>query len=96
MGAVDFFHRAAGKTAKDAFAEATRQARYEQGQGGYSGTIAEKRSFVMIAVPAGKTATDYADELIQNGDRRVDDKYGPAGCVKITDGEYLFFGWASS
>jgi hypothetical protein len=26
----------------------------------------------------------------------VDDKWGPAGCIKLNEGEYLFFGWASS
>ena len=28
--------------------------------------------------------------------RTTDDKRGPAGCVALGDGVYLFFGWASS
>lgn len=44
----------------------------------------------------------YSDYLIDKGDRRIDDKWGPAGCICLkkpegtTPGEWLFFGWASS
>jgi hypothetical protein len=27
---------------------------------------------------------------------KVDDKWGPAGCIDMQDGTFLFFGWASS
>ena len=42
MGASTFLTRATGKTAREAFASATSDARYEHGHGGYTGTIAEK------------------------------------------------------
>jgi len=43
---------------------------------------------------------DVADVLLQICDRRVDDKWGPAGCIDLTprkkrDKEFLFFGVAS-
>ena len=97
MGADTFFNHAKGKTANEAFKNAVQDAAHEYGHGGYTGTIAEKQSFVMIELPNDtKDAIAYANELIDNNDQRIDDKWGPAGCIKVKDGEYLFFGWASS
>jgi hypothetical protein len=45
---------------------------------------------------------EYARYLINEGDDRVDDKWGPAGCICVKEptatepGEWIFFGWASS
>jgi hypothetical protein len=113
MGAEVFFTRARGNTAKEAFQAATEEARYEHGHGGYSGTIAEKHSFKVIPFSGadGISSGEYADLLIERCDSRVDDKWGPAGCIQVPDSEpedkydyyvgeganrYLFFGWASS
>ena len=96
MGADTFIQKSSGKTAKEAFIEAQRQASYEHGHGGYTGSIAEKQSIVNIQLPKGKDAIDYAYELINNGDERIEDKWGPAGCIHIEGDNYLFFGWASS
>lgn len=49
-----------------------------------------------------RVASAIADALIDIGDPRIDDKWGPAGCIEVdgpnADGQrrYLFFGWASS
>ncbi len=96
MGAQEFTQKAKGKTAKDAFHAAREQAYYDYGHAGYTGSIAEKSEFVEIPVPTGQEAIQFASQLLANADPRVDDKWGPAGCVKITNGEYYFFGWASS
>ena len=96
MGACEFTTASKGATAQEAFISARDQAQWEHGHGGYSGTIAEKGSFVEIELPEGKSASEYADELMNNQDERVDDKWGPAGCIKVREGMYLFFGWASS
>ncbi len=105
MGAVTFEQRAEGKDAKQAFAKARDAAAWEHGHGGYTGTIAEKREFVMIDPKTEGEKTDdwsqidyenYARELAGSGDPRVDDKWGPAGCIQLSDREFLFFGWASS
>ena len=53
MGASEFFNVAEGKTADAAFKKLVAQAQWEHGHGGYSGTIAEKRSFVEFARPKG-------------------------------------------
>lgn len=96
MGATSFFHSATGKTAAEAFNVARDEAAYDHGHAGYTGTVTEKINFVMIPLPKGKTADQYANELIDEGDDRIDDKWGPAGCIQVSEGQFLFFGWASS
>lgn len=96
MGACDFFTVGNGPTARDAFLFAKEEALYESGHDGYSGTIAEKSSYRMIELPEGKDAFDYAEELLDNDDSRISDKWGPAGCIKIKEGSFLFFGCAAS
>lgn len=96
MGASTFIVTASGKTAKEAFKIAREDAQYESGHGGYTGTIAEKDSFVMITCELGMDPYEYADDLIDEGDPRIDDKWGPAGCIALGNDKYLFFGWASS
>ena len=96
MGACEFFTSATGDTAKNAFMAAAEAARYESGHGGYTGTIAEKYQFVMIDLPKGKDPWQFADELMEASDPRIENKWGPAGCIKVRTGMYLFFGWASS
>jgi hypothetical protein len=91
MGASIFMVTASGNTAEEAFKSAVEDARCECGYGGYTGTIAEKRSFVLVERPRGVNPTDYAEELVGEFD-----KWGPAGCIKIKKGKYLFFGFASS
>lgn len=96
MGAETFMVRVRGKTAADAFNSAIRDAQHECGHGGYTGTIAEKQSFVMIPVDKGVDPLKFADDMLFDGDARVDDKWGPAGCIDLENGMFLFFGWASS
>ncbi len=98
MGGQVFQTVAAGTTAEDAFSAARATAQYEHGHGGYSGTIAEKRGFVMVerAPMSRQAARAKADEMIDAGDPRIDDKWGPAGCIPLDDGRFFFFGWASS
>lgn len=95
MGATTFCNRQKGTTARQAFADAREEAYYRFGHDGYTGSIAEKSKFMMIALPEGEDAMTYAWKLIDEGDPRVDDKWGPAGCIDEGDGNYLFFGWAS-
>jgi len=103
MGADSFFDEGYGKTAREAFDTLAEDARHEYGYGGYSGTIAEKSSFTAITMGTmePKAVNSYAESLLMEGDARVDDKWGPAGCIEMTSDrkglrKFLFFGWASS
>jgi hypothetical protein len=107
MGATTFFAKATGPTAEEAFKRERWSAQSEYGCGGYTGTIAEKSEFVMIDV-GDCDPYETANKLIDEDDPRVSDKWGPAGCIDLTDTPhafggpngrhrktYLFFGWAS-
>lgn len=109
MGANTFFTRSSGTTARSAFDAAVEDALYEYGHRGYTGTIAEKTEYVEIPLPQGEDAFHYAESLIDKGDSRINNKWGPAGCLEMPpdqvqgfgfekEGErvYLFFGWASA
>lgn len=98
MGAYDFYTSAAGATADEAFDTARAAALHERGHGGYTGTIAEKHSFTMIVTEpkSDSEAMTMARKLVNEGDPSIDDKYGPAGCIPLDTGEFLFFGWAAS
>ena len=110
MGADSFIVVATGDNAQQAFDKAVKNAQHENGHGGYTGTIAEKRSFRIIHLgpaPEGKKtmawATDEANRLLEECDPRIDDKWGDAGCFALGVGEnkmgiptYVFFGYASS
>lgn len=96
MGANVFMITAKGGDAREAFISAVREAQYECGHGGYTGTIAEKDNFNVIALKEGLEPREYADKLIDDCDPRIDDKWGPAGCFDLGGGRYFFFGWASS
>jgi hypothetical protein len=97
MGADEFFTMSEAGTAKEAFQKAVDEARLEYGRGGYTGTIAEKSSFKMVNVPEGVPPVEYAQGMLSDySNKEVQDKWGPALCVKVNTGQYLFFGVASS
>jgi len=96
MGADVFMITATGVSARDAFNNAREEALWEHGHGGYTGSIAEKDSYKLISLKEGCEPYEYAEELIENEDSRIDDKWGPAGCFDLGGNRYLFFGWASS
>jgi hypothetical protein len=86
------------KTAKAAFNEAVKEALYDYGHSGYTGSIAEKQKFIMLNDKPlePNEAKDLVRKIEDEGDDRIDDKWGPAGCIKLTTKEYIFIGWASS
>lgn len=96
MGATTFMVSSKGETAADAFKAAVQEARYLYGNSGYSGTIAEKNSFVVVGkATTTQKAGKMANKMIDASDPRVDDKWGPAGCIECKGGLYVFFGWTS-
>ena len=65
-GADTFFVESSGPNAKSAFDYAKADAARRHGNRGYTGTISEKSSFVLIDLPKGKDPFKYARELIDN------------------------------
>jgi hypothetical protein len=108
MGSSTFENLGGGKTPEVAFAKLIKGAKYFHGHGGGSGTIAEKSRFIMIELPADvqksmkgkiedkvKIVREYSNKLIQARDIRIDDKWGPAGCIQVSPTKFFFFGWAA-
>jgi len=109
MGASEFETMSYAADPNAAFVAAKQRAREEYGSRGYTGTIAEKGSFRAIDFrPAGKLPTleqarDEVSRMFDVGDPRVDDKWGPAGCIEVAftppagnkRRAFLFFGMAS-
>ncbi|MDF3130376.1 hypothetical protein P0Y35_14310 [Kiritimatiellaeota bacterium B1221] len=96
MGASPFITTAHGKTVQRAFNDAVESASFKEGHGGYTGSIAEKNSFVRIPLPKGVKPYEEANRLIEEDDKRISDKWGPAGVFELGKDRWLFFGWASS
>ena len=95
MGASEFGVYGTGKTAAEAFRNAVEEADAEFGhRQGYSGTINSKRSFKEVSVPSGKDLSTFLQELADDDNHFSQDKYGPAGCVKVSDDQWFFFGIA--
>lgn len=97
MGARDFSSFADGATAKAAFQNAREQAIAEHGNR-RNGTVSEKSDFVMVDKPAHlgddeRAILRHAFGLLSERDD-IDDKYGPAGCIQVKPGRFLFFGMA--
>ena len=86
MGAVTFETLAFGKTAEEAFSKAVEDARHTHGHGGYTGTIAEKDTFEVIPEREhkGRQKRTVARELIEEGDKRIQSKRGPAGAINCS------------
>ena len=86
MGAEEFDTVVLGEDdLQAAFAAARHRAEYDYGHAGYTGTIAEKDSVVVIqneAVPIDQ-AWAIAAPLLDNDDPRIADKWGPAGAIRI-------------
>lgn len=94
MGADFFITKSTGKTAEQAFKQAVKDAKYEYGHKGYTGSMAEKDSFIRIDDLHPDFVTGWTHKAMN--DERIIDKWGPAGCIDLGNGEYLFFGWASA
>ena len=95
MGASEFYIVMKGTTAREAFNDARDDALYEWGHGGYTGSIAEKDTFVMIPLPDDVDAEDYAYSIVDDHPK-LDGKWGPAGCFRLDEDTFAFFGTASS
>ncbi|MFF4933416.1 hypothetical protein ACFY2H_31675 [Streptomyces griseofuscus] len=98
MGAYDFITSGSNQDVENAFLGAKEEAAWEFGHGGYTGTIAEKSDFVLVAdSPMSPAAAEqYAQHLLESDDERIRDKWGPAGAIPVDDGTWLFVGYASS
>lgn len=95
MGASTFVNSGKGETATKVFKSLVDQDRYENGHC-YSGGIGMKHTFREVTLPKGANVHEFIQQLLDDDSHWVSDKDGPAGCIKVKDNEWVFFGWASS
>lgn len=97
MGGDSFTEKVKGcDTAEEAFNAAVTAAKYEYGNRGYTGSIAEKETFVMFDYnPGPMTDNDFADWLLHNKEE-LHPYDSPAGCFENDNGAFHFFGVARS
>lgn len=107
MGAEQFVTFASGKRMDVAFRRAVKQAEYDHGHEGYTGTIAEKEEVRVFETHDAKNpmplkdADELAWDTIQNDKPPyvVPNKWDEALAIRVKDEEHdgwIFFGWASS
>jgi hypothetical protein len=89
-GGQDFEVFMRGTNAKKLFSDAVRDAQYESGSGGYTGTIAEKHGFTMAqSTPVTK---NQAQEIMWGSGRWSadrNDKWGDAYCLPIASSKVV-------
>ncbi|MEO3976682.1 hypothetical protein [Streptomyces sp. CAU 1734] len=98
MGAYEFITPGASGDVERAFFNAKADAVLESGRRQYTGTIAEKDGFVLVAdrPMSLAAAEEYATHLLNTDDERIRDKRGPAGAIPVDDGSWIFVGNASA
>ena len=76
MGAMDYMNVGKGKTAREVFDRLTDDAKWERGHGGYTGTIAEKDSYVEFKRPKGMRRATVIKAVRDLGHNRLNG-HGP-------------------
>lgn len=95
MGAEYFQVKATGNTIDEAFRKAVSDAEVEDGDEGYSGTIAEKSSYTLHRNLMGMEPRQFISYIL-DADEDASDKWGPANAIEIAPNTWIFFGYASS
>lgn len=84
MGAEYFTAYQDGTDVQKAFDDAVEHAQYEDGNGNYTGTVAEKDSYKVVTLTPMllAEAQAYAADLTET-DEGLADKWGPAGAIPV-------------
>lgn len=85
MGGQSFRTKSFAETPEEAFRRAVREAERRKGTDPYSGTVSEKKEFVVIPDEEvkGKDRERYAETLISERDERIDSFSDPAGAISL-------------
>lgn len=90
-----FIQLGQGESVEVAFDSATHRARLAFGTNGFTGTLADKGSFILIRAPRGVEALGYAERLLKLKDPRICEMWSPAGAIFHGPGAWWFFGFSA-
>ena len=95
MGGEWFEEEGTGATAQEAFDKLVKEAQYDYGHSGYTGTIAEKPGFELVEAPEGFV---FGESDLVNALPAHLGKWDAAAAFKVPgkDDTWVFFGVASS
>ena len=90
-----FIQLVTGESPSRAFDIGTHAARLAFGNGGFTGTLADKGDFVLIRCPKHYEPRAYAESLIDSADERIAEMWSPAGMIQQTPGAWWAFGFSA-
>lgn len=84
-----------GQSPERAFDAGTHAARLAFGNGGFTGSLADKGSFILIRCPKIYEPKAYAERLLDSQDPRICDMWSPAGMIQQGPGAWWAFGFSA-
>lgn len=90
-----FIQLVKGESPSRAFDIGTHEAKLAFGNNGFTGTLADKGSFVVIRCPKHHDPEAYALGLLARNDPRIADMWSPAGMIQKGPCEWFAFGFSA-
>ena len=90
-----FIQLVTGESPSRAFDIGTHAARLAFGNGGFSGSLADKGDFVIIRCPKIYEPKTYAEYLLDSQDQRIAEMWSPAGLIQQGPGAWWAFGFSA-
>jgi hypothetical protein len=90
-----FIQLVTGESPSRAFDIGTHAAKLAFGNNGFTGTLADKGSFILIRCPKHHDPEAYAMGLLARHDPRIADMWSPAGLVEQRPGAWLAIGFSA-
>ena len=95
MNLQPFIQLVTGQSPDGAFDAGTHAARLAFGNGGFTGTLADKGSYIVIRCPKIYEPKAYAEYLIDSQDQRIAEMWSPAGLILQGPGAWWCFGFSA-
>ena len=90
-----FIQLVTGESPSRAFDIGTHAAKLAFGSGGFTGTLADKGSFILIRCPKHHDPEAYAMGLLARHDPRIADMWSPSGMIQRRPCEWFAFGFSA-
>jgi hypothetical protein len=95
MNLRPFIQLVTGESPARAFDAGTHAAKLAFGNGGFTGSLADKGDFVVIRCPKHQDPRAYAESLLESNDPRIADMWSPAGMIEQGPRAWWAFGFSA-